>query len=62
MCVCGHSPVTVKSGKRWLLACPDAMRCAVRGAWAANEQQAIKNWNTAVETAKHERSAQYETE
>ena len=51
MCVCGHLPVTVKSGKRYMLACPDVMRCALRSVWATNEQAAIKSWNLAIKEA-----------
>ncbi len=56
VCVCGQNPVTVKSGKRYMLACPDSMRCTIRGLWATNEQAAIVNWNTAVEIAKNQTS------
>lgn len=52
VCVCGKNPVTTKCKGRYLLACPDAMNCTVRGSWATNEQTAIKSWNTAVEIAK----------
>lgn len=51
MCVCGHLPVMVKSGKRYMLACPDIMRCALRSAWTTNELAAIKSWNIEVKEA-----------
>ena len=53
VCVCGQNPVTVKSGKRYMLACPDSMRCTIRGCWATNEQTAIKNWNATVQYARN---------
>lgn len=53
MCVCGRLPAIVKCKSRWLAACPDAMNCAIRGNWETNEQQAIKSWNTAVQSARH---------
>ncbi len=57
MCVCGKMPCTVKHKKLFMLACPDAMRCCIRGGWASNEQAAIKSWNIEVQSAKHERRA-----
>ena len=56
MCVCGKLPCTVKCKRLWLVACPDGMKCCMRGNWKTNEQAAIKSWNDAVKAAKHERS------
>lgn len=53
MCVCGQVPVTVKHKSRYMLACPDSMNCTIRGQWETTEQAAIKNWNTAIQAARH---------
>ena len=52
VCVCGHLPVTVKHKSWYLLACPCALVCAVRGTWETTEQAAIKSWNTEVQAAR----------
>lgn len=54
VCVCGHMPVTVKHKGKYLVACPAALVCAVRGQWETNEQAAIKTWNIAVQAARRE--------
>lgn len=47
VCVCGQEPVTVKHKSRYLVACPDSLRCSMRGEWKGTEQEAIASWNTA---------------
>lgn len=56
MCVCGRNPVTVKYQRRFMVTCPATTHCAMRSTWETNEQAAIKNWNTQVKSARHERS------
>lgn len=56
VCVCGQVPCTVKHKSRWLVACPDAVACSMRGQWKSTEQAAIKSWNTATESARHNRA------
>lgn len=57
VCVCGHLPCTVKHKSKYLLACPDGLYCAIRGLWCTNEQEAIKSWNGAVQTARRKAKA-----
>ena len=54
VCVCGQLPCTVKHKSRYLVACPDACACSMRGEWKTTEQAAIKSWNTVVESARHQ--------
>lgn len=56
-CVCGQLPCTVKHKSKYLLACPDGLHCAIRGLWCTNEQEAIKSWNDAVQTARRKAKA-----
>lgn len=55
VCVCGQMPCTVKHKSRYLVACPDSMACSIRGQWKTTEEAAIKSWNLAVQSARHER-------
>ena len=55
VCVRGQLPVTVKHKAKYLVACPAALVCAVRGTWETNEQAAIKAWNVAVQAARRDR-------
>lgn len=54
--MCGHRPCTVKHKSKYLLACPDSMACTMRSRWKSNEQDAIKDWNDAVRSARYERT------
>lgn len=54
VCVCGRTPCTVKHKSKFMISCTAPMECAMRGQWKANEQEAIKNWNTAIQSARHE--------
>lgn len=55
VCVCGNHPATVKHKSRYMVCCPAAMTCAIRGEWKGTEQQAIKSWNVAVQSARRKR-------
>lgn len=55
VCVCGRDPVITKHKSRYLVACPAALECSMRGQWKTNEQAAIKSWNDAVKAAKYEK-------
>jgi hypothetical protein len=54
--VCGRNPVITKCKSKYLVACPAALVCSMRGNWKTNEQAAIKSWNDAIESEKYERS------
>ena len=56
MCVCGREPCITKHKSKYLVACPAALECSMRGQWKSNEQAAIKSWNDAVKAARYERS------
>ena len=45
VCVCGSNPVTVKYKRKYMVTCPDTIRCAARSRWHTSEQAAIKEWN-----------------
>lgn len=51
-CVCGRPPCAVKHKSRHMIACPDMLTCGLRGRWRSNEQDAIIDWNTTVNSAK----------
>lgn len=53
VCVCGATPCTVKHKSRYMLSCPRNLECSMRGSWHKKQQDAVKSWNTAVESAKH---------
>lgn len=54
VCVCGRKPCTVKCKSKYMLSCPATTKCAMRSRWASNEQEAIKDWNTAVIAARQQ--------
>ena len=54
-CICGRQPCTVKHKSRFMLSCPAVLTCAMRSRWKSNEQDAVKDWNTAVDTARNQR-------
>lgn len=45
VCVCGKNPVTVKYNRKYMVSCPDTIRCAARSRWHTSEAAAIKEWN-----------------
>lgn len=53
VCVCGRMPITVRYHGKKMLTCPAQDKCAMRSRWAANEQEAIKDWNTTIKAARH---------
>lgn len=54
-CICGRRPCTVKHKSRYMLTCPAHLSCAMRSRWKSNEQEAVKDWNTAVSSAQYQR-------
>lgn len=54
-CICGRVPCTVKHRSRYMLSCPAQNICAMRSRWKGTEQDAVKDWNNAVQAARHQR-------
>lgn len=52
VCVCGAAPCLVNHRKRHMVCCPSTLSCAKRSRWWTNEQAAIKDWNTIVNSGK----------
>ncbi len=54
-CICGRQPCTVKHKGRHMVTCPAQDKCAMRSRWKSSEQEAIKDWNVAVNAARYQR-------
>ena len=54
-CICGRKPCTVKHKGRHMVSCTAQDKCAMRSRWKSSEQEAVKDWNTAVNAARFQR-------
>lgn len=54
-CICGRRPCSVKHKGRYMITCPAQDKCAMRSRWKGSEQEAVKDWNVAVNAAQYQR-------
>ena len=54
-CICGRQPCSVKHKGRYMVTCPAQDKCSMRSRWKGSEQEAVKDWNTAVNAARFQR-------